>query len=67
MSKDNKNKGLDDKNGMVVIQFIVDEPGNPKGDKRTYHKSTADTLIAKGKAKLVKELEGEYVPKAATK
>lgn len=60
---DNK-KQATKKTGFVVVKFLNDEPGNKKGEKRTYHISTANTLVKKKIVEIVEELE-EYVPKTA--
>ena len=53
--------------GFVVVEFTQDWGSKKKGDTETYHKSTAEALVKKGKCcKIVKEIE-KYVPKEAAK
>ena len=53
--------------GWVVLEFTEDWGTKKKGDKETYHNSTADTLVnQKEVAKVVEKLK-KYVPKEAKK
>lgn len=51
--------------GFVVVEFTKDFGSYKKGDKETYHNSTAKGLVEKAKvAKVVEEVK-KYVPKKA--
>ena len=53
--------------GFVVLEFTKAHGSKVKGDKETYHHSTANALVGKlGVAKVVKNLE-KYVPKKEVK
>lgn len=50
------------KTGWVVLEFTKKWGSNNKGDKKTYHISTAQALVDKEKvAKVIEELK-KYVP-----
>jgi hypothetical protein len=66
-SKAKKGK-VSESSGWWICEFVKPEKGSSykKGDKETYHKSTADILEKKGIINKVSELE-EYHPKMAKK
>lgn len=50
------------KTGFVVLEFIKSHGSRKKGDKETYHRSTANALVEKLKvAKVIEELK-KFVP-----
>lgn len=55
-------KGKDVKTGFVVVEFTKDHASRKKGEKETYHTSTAKALTEKLKVAKIAEVLTKYVP-----
>jgi hypothetical protein len=66
-AKKEEKDGQEVKTGFQVVEFTKEHGSRKKGEKETYHKSTADALVNKLKvAKVVEELT-KWEPKKAEK
>jgi hypothetical protein len=66
MAEDKEVKQKGEASGWVVLEFTSLWGTKKKGDKETYHQSTANALVERKVAKVSEVIE-KYVPKAIVK